>query len=95
MRLSVPASHGEGSPADEAAVSLGARLSSLDAARFVGRGAELARLASVLDGEAPAQIVLLNGPGGFGKSALLREFARRAARRGWTPLAIEGRELRR
>lgn len=74
-------------------MSLGARLSALDAARFVGRSAELARLGSVLDSDRPASVVLLHGPGGVGKSSLVREFARRAASHGWTPLTIEARDL--
>jgi hypothetical protein len=75
------------------AQTLGTRLSSLDAARFVGRSAELERLERLLRDEPPANVVLLHGPAGVGKSALMREFARRAAAGGWTPLAIEARDL--
>ena len=39
------------------------------------------------------KVVLLHGPGGIGKSSLLREFGRRGERHGWTPTFIEGREL--
>jgi hypothetical protein len=73
--------------------TLGTRLSSLDAARFVGRSAELARLELLLRDEPPANVALLHGPPGVGKSALMREFSRRAAASGWTPLAIEARDL--
>lgn len=72
--------------------TLGDRVASVDAAHFVNRAAELRRLEAVLDGE--RRIALVHGPGGVGKSALLREFARRAEARGWTAWWIEGRELR-
>ncbi len=65
----------------------------LDAARFVGRSAELAQLDGMLGGERSANIVMLHGPAGVGKSALMRAFARRAQLRGWTPVAIEARDL--
>lgn len=74
-------------------MSLGMRLSSLDAARFVGRSAELSRLASLLGADRQASVILLHGPGGVGKSALVREFARRAATQGWTPFLIDARDL--
>lgn len=41
----------------------------------------------------PASVVLVYGPGGIGKSTLLREFSRRAAAAGWDVCAVEGREL--
>ncbi|HUO74780.1 MAG TPA: ATP-binding protein [Solirubrobacteraceae bacterium] len=68
-------------------------MSRLDAARFVGRSAELARIEALFTAEPPAQVVALHGPAGVGKSALLRELARRAGARGWTPVAIEARDL--
>jgi hypothetical protein len=59
----------------------------------VGRSAELARLEALLRPDPSASVVLLHGPGGVGKSGLLREFARRAAARGWTPLLIDARDV--
>ena len=38
-------------------------------------------------------MVHLHGPAGIGKSALLREIARRGRALGWTPRTIEGRDL--
>jgi hypothetical protein len=73
--------------------TLGTRLASRDAASFVGRPSELARLGQLLSPDPSASVVLLHGPGGVGKSALMREFARRAAARGWSPLLLDGRDL--
>src|SRR5262249_42272117 len=64
-----------------------------DAARFVGRLKELTRLNALLDPDPPANVVFLQGPAGVGKSTLMREFARRAAARGWTPFMMEAREI--
>jgi len=49
-----------------------------DAARFVGRAAELARLEALVGDDPPVNVVLLHGPAGVGKSAMVRELARRA-----------------
>jgi hypothetical protein len=73
--------------------TLGARLASRDAARFVGRSHELARLEPLLGPDPVASVVFLHGPGGVGKSALMREFGRRAVARGWTPLPVDARDL--
>jgi hypothetical protein len=59
----------------------------------VGRRSELARLQELLDDDPPASIVLLHGPAGIGKSALMREFARRAQAHGATPVAVEARDV--
>ena len=64
-----------------------------DAARFVGRVVELIRLEGMLTHDPPVNVVLLHGPGGVGKSALLRELARRAAARGATIVDVEARGL--
>ncbi|MCW2984657.1 MAG: ATPase, partial [Conexibacter sp.] len=73
--------------------TLAERLAARDAQRFVGRERELAFFDSLLVDDPPAQVVLVHGPGGIGKSTLLREVARRGARRGWTTRLVEGRDL--
>jgi AAA ATPase domain len=73
--------------------SVGGRVAARDAARFVGRGAELARLGGLVEHEPPLSVVLLHGPGGVGKSALMGELARRAGALGATTVAVEAREL--
>ncbi len=73
--------------------TLAQRLQQRDAERFVGRDRELAFFDSLFTDDPPAQIVHVHGPGGIGKSTLLREVARRGARRGWHPHVVEGREL--
>lgn len=72
---------------------LGARLALRDADRFVGRTLELGRLQPLLEGDPQANVVLLHGPAGIGKSALMRELARRALPLGWAPLALDGRDI--
>jgi hypothetical protein len=73
--------------------TLAERLAARDAQRFVGRERELAFFDSLFVDDPPAQVVLVHGPGGIGKSTLLREIARRGAQQGWTPQLIEGRDL--
>lgn len=73
--------------------TLASRLARVDEERFVGRMAELAALARCLDDDETFRVVHVFGPGGIGKSSLLREFARRAQDRGFTAFAVEGREL--
>lgn len=73
--------------------TIGARLAERDRRRFVGRDAELAFLQRCLTGEAGASVVLVHGPGGIGKSTLLRELARRAGELGRRAHFVEGREL--
>ncbi|MCW2993437.1 MAG: ATPase [Conexibacter sp.] len=73
--------------------TLAERLAARDAQRFVGRERELAFFDSLFVEDPPAQVVLVHGPGGIGKSTLLREVARRATRRGWSPRIVEGRDL--
>jgi AAA ATPase-like protein len=73
--------------------TLAERLAARDEQRFVGRERELAFFESLLTDDPPAQVVLVHGPGGIGKSTLLREVARRGSRRGWTTRLVEGRDL--
>jgi hypothetical protein len=73
--------------------TLAERLAARDEQRFVGRERELAFFDSLFADDPPAQVVLVHGPGGIGKSTLLREVARRGRRRGWTTRLIEGRDL--
>lgn len=74
-------------------MTLGARMSRRDGAVFVGREAELAFIERLFVDDPPMSVVLLHGPGGIGKSGLLREVERRGALAGWTPHLIEGRDL--
>jgi hypothetical protein len=74
-------------------VTLAARLADRDRRRFVGREAELDLLERCLTDDQPAAVVFVHGPGGIGKSTLLREFERRAAADGWDTFLVEGREL--
>jgi hypothetical protein len=64
-----------------------------DERTFVGRERELAVFDALMADEAASSVVYVHGPGGVGKSTLLREVARRAARRGYTPVLVEGRDL--
>jgi hypothetical protein len=73
--------------------TLGQRLASRDRERFVGRAPELAFFDSLLVDDPPANVVLVHGPGGIGKSTLLREVGRRAASRGRSPRLVDAREL--
>jgi hypothetical protein len=73
--------------------TLAARLEDRDRNRFVGRDAELAFLDRCLEADPPASVIHFCGPGGIGKSALLRAAARRARAIGWEVVAVDGREL--
>jgi hypothetical protein len=73
--------------------TLAARMEDRDRCRFVGRTAELAFLDRCLEDDPPASVILIHGPGGIGKSTLLRELARRAKTRGYEAFFVEGREL--
>jgi hypothetical protein len=73
--------------------TLGARLAQRDSGRFVGREQELDFFDRLWVDEPPASVVLVHGPGGIGKSTLLRAVARRAESHGWTPVFVEGRDM--
>ena len=57
--------------------TLGQRMAREDARRFVGRDRELGVLEAMLVDDPPASVAFVHGAGGIGKSALLRELARR------------------
>ena len=59
----------------------------------MGRDGELAVLERLFADDAPYSVVHVHGPGGIGKSALLRQAAAEGERRGWTPHWVEGRDL--
>jgi AAA ATPase domain len=74
--------------------TLASRLEDRDRSRFAGRAAEIAFLDQCLDADdPPASVVHISGPGGVGKSTLLREVARHARDRGINVVAVDGREL--
>lgn len=73
--------------------TLAKRLTERDHQRFSGREGELAFLGRCLSDDPPACVVFLHGPGGIGKSTVLREFERRAAAQEWDCFHVEGREL--
>src|SRR5215469_8015952 len=74
--------------------TLASRLEDRDRVRFTGRAAELIFVEQCLDAhDPPASVVHICGPGGIGKSTLLREVARRARDRGRGVVNVDGREL--
>src|SRR4051794_39783376 len=77
--------------------TLASVLADRDAEHFVGREAQLAVAAAAMDraADAPtaARILLIHGPGGIGKSTLLREIGRRGEAEGWTVVSLDGRQL--
>jgi hypothetical protein len=73
--------------------TLAARLEDRDRGRFVGRESELAFLDRCMEADPPASVIHVVGPGGIGKSALLRAAARRARAIGWEVVSLDGREL--
>lgn len=77
---------------NEPQTTIGQRLAALDADRFVGRAAALEHLVGLLEADAH-RVVLVHGPGGIGKSTLLRELGRRSERRGWEVVWVEARDL--
>ncbi|MCW2492422.1 MAG: hypothetical protein JWN47_1786 [Frankiales bacterium] len=57
---------------------------------LMGRDFALAKVRAALDAGADGEVtaLVIRGPGGIGKSALCREFARAARSRGWTVAAV-------
>jgi hypothetical protein len=74
-------------------VRLGDRILERESQRFVGRDGELAVLERLFAHDPPYSVVHVHGPGGIGKSALLRQAASEGERRGWTSHWVEGRDL--
>jgi len=62
-----------------------------EAQRFVGRARELSVLDALLEDDVAAPVVFVSGPGGIGKSALLRAVGRRAAAAGLPVWRVDGR----
>ena len=74
--------------------TLASRLEDRDRSRFTGRSHEIAFLNQCLDSaDPPACVVHVCGPGGIGKSTLLREAARRARGFGRSVIVVDGRDL--
>lgn len=63
-----------------------------DADRFVGRTAELDVADGVLRDDTTSRVLHVRGPGGIGKSALLRAIARRGADQGYRVVALDTRQ---
>jgi hypothetical protein len=75
------------------ALTLGTRLARLEETRFAGREIELRAFDDLFVPEPPVSVVHLHGPGGIGKSTLLRAIIRVGERRGWRPFLVDGRDL--
>lgn len=74
-------------------VSLGRKLAELEAQYFVGREPELNVFAQLLRGESSFKVLNIFGPGGVGKTYLLREMKRQAEAQGAFVLHIDADEF--
>lgn len=73
---------------------IGDRLHAVRASRFVGRTAELAEFAALLAAAEPeVSVVFVHGPGGVGKTTLLRRFADLGRDAGLRVLEVDARDL--
>jgi hypothetical protein len=83
------------SPADEpSGLRIADRLAAARDARFVGRGAEIeAFRAAAAAVEPPFAVLHVHGPGGIGKTALLRQYGAVAARLGRPVVWLDARDL--
>ncbi|MEV0751879.1 AAA family ATPase [Streptosporangium sp. NPDC050280] len=68
------------------------RLNAARTATFTGRATHLAAFRDALAG-GPAAVLFVHGPGGVGKTSLLRRYADEARRAGRHVIAIDGRDL--
>src|SRR4051794_37725782 len=74
--------------------TIAARLSSVRERNFVGRSAEQELWATALAAATPPFALLwITGPGGIGKSSLVRRFAGVAEGLGITPIMLDARPL--
>src|SRR5262249_13471075 len=74
--------------------TLAARLEARDRGRVAARARELSFVGRCRESDdPPASVVHIVGPGGIGKSALLREIARRGRDHGYAVWAFDGREF--
>ena len=72
---------------------LASRIVHRENAGFVGRTRELLIAETLFGPDAPGSVLLVHGPGGIGKSVLLREIRRRGRAAGWTPFEVDARDL--
>ncbi|MFO1198772.1 MAG: ATP-binding protein [Burkholderiaceae bacterium] len=73
--------------------TLADKLAAARRARFVGRTDEIACFERMLAGDDEAAVMFVHGPGGIGKTTLLREFARRAEAHGRVVVALDARDV--
>ncbi len=70
------------------------RLAPTGHARFIGRERERSLFHDTLTTDRAPAVVYVHGPGGVGKTTLLREFARIASAAGRPVIALDGRHIR-
>jgi hypothetical protein len=75
------------------ASTFAARLAERDRAAFAGRRREMAMIEAMAPDDVPLSVLLIHGPGGIGKSALMREIGRRGACAGCLVVWIDGSEI--
>src|SRR5215470_10311472 len=76
------------------ATPLADRLGALRHKYFVGRATELELFRAALLGyERPFALLYIHGPGGVGKTLLVRELARLSSQAGATVVTLDGRDL--
>jgi hypothetical protein len=81
-------------PATEHPGRIADRLAAVRRGRFVGRMAELEVFRSaLLTAASPFAVLQIYGPGGIGKTSLLREYARVATACGRPPVYLDGRNI--